>query len=147
MLDARVQVFFVFANDDHVHLRMPRTYKGGIGDTGADIGKEPEALADGDVQALEPATLWGCDWSFEEDARAPKRVPGGRLDARRNSASVDALTDLDGFYFELRSGLVQDMERRRHDLRPDAVAEGDRNRCFAHGAIQGVQGKTLPSSM
>ena len=49
---------------------------------------------------------------------------------------INLLADLDRFDVEARAGFLQDVEGRSHDLRPDAVAVGDCNRCFVrHGFL------------
>ncbi len=56
---------------------------------------------------------------------APQRLPGRRVDAGGVAGEVDLLADLDLLDVEARAGLLQDVERRGHDLGADAVAAGD----------------------
>ncbi len=128
VLDAGIQVLFVLAHDHDVHLRMPGGDERRVRSAGPHVGVEPERLAHGDVEALEPAALGGGDRRLVEHARAPQRLPGAGLDSRADALRVDLLADLDRLHFELRAGGLQDAQGRGHDLRADAVAVGDRDR-------------------
>src|SRR5687767_734364 len=88
MLDAGVEVFFVFAYDNDIHARMLRLDVRMIGDAGADVGIESERLASGDVEALETAALRGGDGGLQEDTGTAEGVPGSGLNSRADAAQI-----------------------------------------------------------
>src|SRR5687768_13245794 len=47
MLDAGIELLFVLADDDELHLRVFRCYKGCVGNTGANIGEQAERFTHG----------------------------------------------------------------------------------------------------
>ena len=49
-----------------------------------------------------------------------------------DAALVDLLADLDRLDVDARAGFLEDMQRRVHDFRADAVAVRDGNRCASH---------------
>ena len=64
VFDTGVKVFLVFPHDDHVHGRMLGLDEWVIRDARPNVGVEAEALARGDIQAFESATLWSGNWRF-----------------------------------------------------------------------------------
>ena len=132
MLDAGIEVFLVLAHDDDVHLGMLGVDVRVIGHARPHVGVEPERLARGDVEALEPAALRRRDRRFQEYLGAAQRLPRARLDAGAVAAQVDLLADLNGLDVDARAGLLQDLKRRVHDFGADAVAVRDRNWCASH---------------
>ena len=130
VLDAGVEVLFVFADDHHIHAGVLGVDEGVIGHAGPHVGILPERLAGGDVEALEAAALRGGDGSFEEDFGSQERVPGTRFDSGAIAAQINLFANLDGLDLESRAGRFQDLEGGVHDLRAYAVAMGDSDRCF-----------------
>ena len=80
VLDAGVEVLFVFAHDHDVHRRVLGADERVIGDAGPNVGIESEGLSGGDVQALVTPALRRGNGSFEENFGAPERFPGVGLD-------------------------------------------------------------------
>ena len=134
VLDARIEILFVLADDHQVHPGMPRGDEGRIGDTGPDIGVEAEGLPDGDVERLHPAALGRGDRRLVEDAGAPQAVPDARRETRGMTLAPDCFADLDEFRRQARAPGLQDAQAGLHDLRPYAVAERD---CDGGGGERG----------
>jgi hypothetical protein len=133
VLNAGVKILFVLANDHHVHDRMFGFHKGVVGNAGANVSKETERLAHRDIQTLVAATLWRSDWRLEKNFGATQGIPGARLYARTISSQINFLADVYCFYLEVGAGFFENVQSRRHDLRPDTVAvcDGDGYR-FGH---------------
>ena len=68
ILDARVEVLFVFAHDYDVHSGMLGSDERVVGNGWPDIGVEAKRLANGHIEALETATLRRRYWRLQEDA-------------------------------------------------------------------------------
>ena len=104
-----------------------------VGHAGPHVGVQAERLADRDVEALEAAALRRGDRRLEKNLGAAQRIPGAWLDSGGVAAQVDLFADLDLLDVESRAGLFEDVKRRVHDFRADAVAVRDQNRRFLSG--------------
>ncbi len=135
VFDARVEILFVLANDDHVHLGVFGVDEGMVGNARAHVGVQAQRLAGGDVEALETAALRGGDGRLQEDLGAPQRFPGAWVDAGAVAAQVDLLADFDGFDVDARARFPQDVQGGGHDLGADAVAVRDGDWCVRHGKL------------
>ena len=125
ILDTRVEILFVFADDDDVHAGMLGADERVIRHARPDVGVEAEHLARGDVEALVAAALRGGDGSFQEHLGAAQRIPGAGRDAGGVAGEVNLLADFDGVDFKGCAGLLEDVQRGGHDFGADAVAMGD----------------------
>ena len=129
VFDPGVEVFFVLADQHHVHVGVVLGLDVGMErGGGAHVGEEAERDARGDVEALEAAALRRGDGRLEEDSGASDRFPRGVIDAGGDAAAVDLLTDLDDFRLDARPGSLEHVHDRRHDLGADAVAIGHGDR-------------------
>ena len=128
MLDPAVDVLFVLAHDDHVHIGVLGRDEGVVRDAWTHIREETKRLAHGDIQALEPAALRRGDRRFEKDASAAQRLPCAGLDTRGGAAQIDRFADLDDLGRQPRARFLKDRQRRLHDLGTDAIAVGDGDR-------------------
>ncbi len=133
VLDARVEIFLVFADDDDVHARMFGLDVGVVRNAGADVGVEAKRFAGGDVERFEAAALGGGNRCLVKDFGAAERFPRAGLDARVDAAEVNFFADFDGLFLNSRAGGFHDVERGGHDFGADAVAvrdgDGDKIRC------------------
>jgi hypothetical protein len=127
VLDARVEVLLVLAHDDDIHRRVLGRDVRVVGHARTHVRVEPQQLTCRDVQALEPAALRGCDGRLQEDLGPQQAIQRALLDARRVAAEVDLLADFNLLDLQPRARLLEDGQRRVHDLRTDAVALGDCN--------------------
>ena len=133
VLDTGIEILFIFTNDHDVHNRMFGIDEGMIGNAGANVGVKAQRLANGHVQALVAATLGRGNGRFKKDFCAAQRFPGAGLNTRTIAGQINFLADIYCFYFEVCARFFENMQGRRHDLRPDAVAmrDGDWYR-FSH---------------
>src|SRR5262249_24927583 len=67
VLNARVQVLFVFANDNHIHCWTFRINKWKIGNTGPDVGIESKGGAYCDVETFVSTALRCSNGGLEKD--------------------------------------------------------------------------------
>ena len=75
VLDAGVQILFVFADDHHVHHRVLGADEGIIRHARADVGVEAQHLARGHVEALVAAALRRGDGRLQEHLGAAQGLP------------------------------------------------------------------------
>src|SRR5205085_2000633 len=120
VLDAGVEVFFVLADDHHVHAGMPGVDERVVGDARPHIGVQAQHLTGGHIQALEASPLRRGDGGLEKDSGAAQRFPRAGLDTGGVSTPVHFLADLDGFGVDAGAGRLEDAPGRLHALRADA---------------------------
>ncbi len=103
VLNAGVKVFFVLADDDHVHAGMLCLDERMIGNARPHVRVQAEHLAHGDVQTLEAAALWRSDWRLEKNFGVAERFPRTGFDAGAVSAQINFLADVDFLDIQLRA--------------------------------------------
>ncbi len=72
MLDARVQILFVLADDDDIHTRVFGCNEWRVGGTRSDVGVEAQGFSYRHVETLETSTLRCGDRRLEEHTGAPQ---------------------------------------------------------------------------
>src|SRR5688572_1440828 len=106
-----------------------------VTDRRTNIGVEAECLARSDVQTLIATTLRSRNWCFEKNFCAKERIPSRRFDTCIVAFEVDLLADLDLFDIELCARCKDNVKRRIHDLRTDAVAFSYCNWSLCHWCL------------
>ena len=124
VLDARVEVFLVLPHDHQVHLGVQRLHVGRVAHAGAHVGVEAQRLSDGDVQALEAATLGRGDGGLEEHLGAAQAFPRVGSNARAVARKVLLLANVYEFGRQRCASGLEHAQRRFHDFGADAVAHG-----------------------
>src|SRR5579863_3208372 len=122
VLDARVEVLFIFTHDDHIHRRMFGLDKWIIGDARTHVGVQSEHNARCDVQALVPAALGRGNGSLEKYLGAAQGLPRARLDARADAPQIDLLADFDLFNIYTRACSLDNAQGGVHNFWPDAIS-------------------------
>ena len=110
----------------------------------AQVGVQPELLAERHVDAAEPLADRRRDRALERDLVAPDRLE----DVRREGRPVlghDRLAGVDDLPIEGDAGRVQDAAGCLRQLRTDAVA-GDEGHTVGHGPIVAAAGMARPGS-
>ena len=131
VLDPRVEVLRVLADDDQVDVLEARAHAG-IRLARADLPVEVEALAQRDVDGAEAAADRGRDRPFERDAGLADRVEDV---VRQRVAAVlvhHVGAGLAHVPVELDAGRLEHAPRRLGQLGPGAVA-GDQDHAVRHG--------------
>ena len=139
VLDPGVQVLGVLADDHEVDVLVARVealHRAGR----ADVGVQPEGLAEGDVDAPEALPDRRRDGSLQGDLVAPDRLEDV-VRERRPELGHDALAGVDDVPLEGDPGRLEDRSGGRRDLRPDAVP-GDEGDTVGHARI--AQERPLP---
>ena len=127
MLNPGVEVFLIFAHDDHVHLRKVRRHIGRVGQAGPHICIEPQGLAQCHIQAFHAATQRRGDRRFEQQAGCRDVIPSRWRDSRSVASAIKLLAQGNLTRGQSHSGSLQHGKRHSHDFGPDAVAVGNRN--------------------
>ena len=135
VLDARVEIFLVLADDDHIHTLRADGDRRVIGDAGSHVGEETERLAHGDVETLETSALGSGDGGLQEDLGASEGFPRGIFDARAVASHVNGLANLNRLRGQGGACSGQDAKGGIHDLWADAIAMGDGNGDWGNGRI------------
>ena len=95
VFDAGIEVFFIFADDNHIHIWVLGIDKGIIGDAWTHIRVESKGCACRDVEAFVAAALGGSDGCFEKYFGAAEQFPRAGFDAGVDTAQVDFLAYFD----------------------------------------------------
>ena len=129
VLDAGIEILFVLPHDHEVDTGVLGRDVRIEAHAGAHVGVEPQRLANGHVERLEPTSLRRGDRALEEHARSSQRLPRRRFDARALSATVDLLTDFYDFRCNARPRRRKNAKRGFHDFWANAIAVrySDRN--------------------
>ncbi len=132
VLDARVEVLGVLADDDEVDVVVARL-EALDGARRPEVGVEPERLTKRDVDAPEALADGGRDRALERDLVARDRLED-MLRERRSVLGDDGFAGVDRLPLELDAGRIEDAAGCLRQLRPDAVA-GDQGDSVGHAAI------------
>ncbi len=132
VLDAGIQIFGVLADDDQIHVLVPRLetwnrpYR-------PKVGVQAESLAQGDIHGPEAHSNRRRDWSLDGDLVAQDRVEDG-LRQRRPLLRHDRLAGLDDLPLKLDARGVEDTPRGLGQFGADSVS-GDERHESGHGRI------------
>ena len=135
VLDAGIEVLFVFADDHHVHGGVLGGHKRVVAAAWTYVGKQTEGLAHGHVQALVPAPLRSGDGRLEQHFIAADGVPGFGANAAAVACEVHLLANGNAFKFQRSARGLQDAQGSIHDFWTDAVAVRDCDRSFFHEVV------------
>jgi hypothetical protein len=101
---------------------------GWIRNARAHVGIKAQSLTHSNIQTLVASALRRRNRSFQENFCPAQRVPGFGRDARSISREINFFANLYRLNIKTRARFLQDMQRRSHNLRADAVAMRDRDR-------------------
>lgn len=133
--DARVDVFRVFAEDDHVQVLRALHHGHDAAEVahGADAAVPVEVLAHGHVQAAHAAACGCAERTLQGDAVVSEHLQGvvGQGAAELRNSGIAGVggkpVDVAGRAIALAHGSVDDAARSVRNLRPDAITVNERN--------------------
>ena len=129
ILNAGIQILFIFADDNHIHIGVLGSDKGVVGNAGTDICIESKCCARGDIEALVTTTLWCRNWGLEEYSGTTQRLPGAGFDTRANAAQVDLFADLNLLDVNARARFLDDVQGSCHNFWAYAIPVSNCNWC------------------
>ena len=129
VLDAGVEAFGIFANDDEVHIRITGRNVGKVAD-GTEVRVELETLPQFHVDTREPASDGSRDRAFQADTRALDRLMQRLRDVFLVFFEGPGAC-FESFPFEFHAGGFENAHRGAGDLRANAIA-GDESDFMSH---------------
>ena len=81
VFDTCVQIFFIFANDNHIHFGMLGANVGIVTQARTNVGIQPKCLSRGYVQRLKATPLRSRDRCLKKDFRLAQTLKGARFDS------------------------------------------------------------------
>ena len=108
MLNASIQILFVFPHDHHVHLGMQRVHIRRIAHAGAHVGIQAHGFSHRDVQAFVAAARGRGNRRFEEYLGAPQALPGAVFNAGTVATEINFLANVYRLRCNLRASSGQD---------------------------------------
>ena len=125
VFDARIEIFFVFANDDHVHFWVFGPNERIVAQAWTDVGIQAEGFSGRHVEGLEPTPLGCGDRCFEEHSGGSEVFKSAGFDPCHVPFEVLLFPDLDDVFFEPCASLFDDVKSGFHDFGADTVTVGD----------------------
>src|SRR5690242_3270517 len=95
---------------------MLRFDEGEVGDTGPNVGVEPEGGPYGDVEAFVSTSLRGRDGRLEKHFGVSQGLPGTGLNTGAHPAQVDFLADFYRLNLDAGTCCLNDPQRGVHNL-------------------------------
>ena len=134
MLNSRIKILFIFADNHQIRFWKMRFDKRRIGLARTNIGIQSKGLTRSHIQRLEASTLRCSDGRFQKNLVGPKRINRIGFHTGTNPFEVHLFSNFDYLVLQLGACSIKDGQGRFHDFRADSVSVGYGNFSFGvHG--------------